>query len=71
MEKPDYRAHIERLSERFPGRELITLRDAAAYIGIDPRTLLRSRTFPLKEMGTGKRVAYYVPIVGLARWLSC
>lgn len=69
-EKKDCRANLERLSERWPGKEIIPLREVAAFLGCDFRMLMRDEQFPLKAIGD-KRKSYYVPLVGLARWLSC
>lgn len=69
-EKLDFRDNLERLSERFPNREIIPLREVSAYLGCDSRMLLRDPAFPRRALGD-QRKTYYVPLVGLARWLSC
>ena len=38
-EKECYRDTLCRLDEHFPGRELITTKEAAQWLGIDPRTV--------------------------------
>lgn len=68
MEKPDFRANLERLCERWPNRELIPIREAADFLGVDYRTLLKTDRFPTKVIANKTVV---VPLVGLARWLSC
>jgi len=69
-EKTDFRDNLERISGLFPEKELIPLREVSAFIGCDARTLLADPTFPRKAFGEKKKT-YFVPVVGLARWLSC
>lgn len=69
-EKIDFRDNLERLSERFPGKELIPLKEVSEFLGCDARTLLSDESLPRRSFGQ-KRKTYFVPIVGLARWLSC
>lgn len=64
-EKIDFRDNLERISTQFEG-ELIPLRMAAAFCGVDPRVLTQSVDSPVKKI-CGR---YYVTAVGLARWLS-
>ena len=66
-EKELMHEHLEQLYQRF-GREtaMITLRDAAQYCGLDPRTLLADKTFPVRPFGRQYRVA----LINLARWLA-
>lgn len=68
MREPDgYREQLERLTELFPGREVLTLPEVCKMMGCGRQTLLADRTFPAKQIGgKGK---YYIPIVALARWL--
>lgn len=61
-----YTAQREALRDRFGTAALISLNDAAAYLGVDRRTLLKDRSFPVRKVGT----QYRVPLVGLARWLD-
>ena len=65
LEKKDYRDNLERICEKFKG-ELITLREAAEFLGIDFRGLQTDKTFPVKKVG-GR---YYITVVALAKWLS-
>ena len=65
MERPGYHEQLSELQKRFGGSGTISLADAADYVGVDRRTLLRDRTFPVKKMGR----AWRVPLVGFARWL--
>lgn len=64
-EKENYRDNLERICERFKS-ELITLKEAAEFLGIDFRGLQTDKSFPIKKVG-GR---YYVTVVALARWLS-
>ena len=63
-EREDFRVHLAALGETFPG-ELIPLKRADEYLGVDPRSLKTSE-LPIKKVGR----MYYVPKTGLARWLS-
>jgi len=40
-EKEDFRDNLFRIDEHFPGRELITTKEAAQWLGIDPRTVIK------------------------------
>lgn len=64
-EKQDFRDNLERIAAHF-GQELIPLRKAAAFCGVDPRVLMMDKNSPVKKI-CGR---YYVTAVGLARWLS-
>lgn len=66
MEKATFHAQLTALREKFPEGELIFLKDAAAYIGCNYRTLQADRTFPIKKIGR----FYMVSIINLARWLA-
>lgn len=66
MDKETFHEHLTALRKRFPDRELIFLKDAAAYIGCNYRTLQADRTFPIKKIGR----FYMVSIINLARWLA-
>ena len=72
LEKAEYRDNLQRLSDRWPDRDMIPLAEVAAYLCVDYRTLLRADKFPVKQIaGTKRHRTLVVPIVGLARWLSC
>ena len=66
-EKEGFHEQLEAIYEHF-GNEpaLISLDKAAAYVGVDKRTLLEDRSFPVKNIGR----CYRVPLVALARWLA-
>lgn len=65
-EKEDYRENLARLTERFPGRDTITITEAAALLGRCARTIRESKSIPKVKMER----EYLIPLVGLARWLS-
>lgn len=65
-EKENYRENLRLISEHFGSAQLIPLKHAAEYCGADVRTLQKDKDFPVKKI-VGR---YYVPAVGLARWLS-
>lgn len=66
-EKEGFHEQLEAVYEHF-GKEpaLIPLDKAAAYVGVDKRTLLEDRSFPVKTVGR----SYRVSLVSLARWLA-
>ncbi len=64
--KEDYYDNLARITERFKGTELIPLREAADFLGVDPRSLQDCRDFPLKKVCR----RYYVASVAFARWMS-
>lgn len=67
-EKETFRDNLERLKERFPDQETITINDAVAYLGagMTRDRLLRDETFPRRLCG-GR---YIVVLVNFARWLA-
>ena len=65
-EKVDYRDNLELILERFGKVMLIPIKKASQHCGVDERSLKKDSTFPLKRVA-GR---YYVPAVGLARWMS-
>ena len=62
-EKECFRDVLERLSERYPGKEAIPLKEASELVGTCERTLKEDSKFPARKIG-GK---YVVPLVPLAR----
>lgn len=68
MREPDgYREQLKRLTELFPGKEVLTIQEVCKMFHCNRRKLLADKTFPVKQInGQGK---YYIPIVGLARWM--
>ena len=69
MREPDgYREQLERLSERYPGVEVLTLPEVCKMLRRHRQTLLADKDFPARRQGgKGK---YYISIVGLALWLT-
>lgn len=62
-----YRQQLERLAERYPGKEVLNMQEVCKMLRCHRQTLLADKTFPAKQIGgKGK---YYVPVVGLARWM--
>lgn len=64
-EKEGFREQLQRLTEMYPGREMISLPEACKVTGCYRRTLLQDKTFPRKKMGN----IYKIPLVALARWM--
>lgn len=72
MEKQGYRANLEVLLSRFPGRVSITPAEAATAMNANIKTIYAalsrvSNPLPSKSLGTKKTV---IPIADLARWMS-
>lgn len=65
-EKEDYQKNLLEIKDRFGEIQLLPLLQVASFCGMDYRTLLKDDAFPVKKVG-GR---FYVPAVGLARWLS-
>lgn len=57
---------LERLETRFPNRNLIPIKDAAEYLGVDVRTLKARKDFPVLHFGCKGFVAKEP----LAKWLA-
>jgi len=60
-EKDAYRDNLERIIERFPGKEILTYKQVAEFLGINDKTV--RKYFKEKRFGG-------IPIVLLARMLS-
>ncbi len=72
MEKKDYRATLELLTEMFPGKMTITPKEAAAVMGADVDTVyaaLKKQYNPLPSRKLTKK-KIVIPLTGFARWLS-
>jgi len=68
MREPDgYQDQLERLTELFPGKEVLSMQEVSKMLRCQARTLLIDKSFPAKRIG--KRGKYCIPIVGLARWM--
>lgn len=64
-EKEGFREQLARLSEKYPGREMISIQEASEVTGYHRRTLLKDKSFPRKMIGN----KYSIPLVQLARWM--
>jgi len=70
-EKPGFRDQLEALMNRFPGRDVIDLKEAAALIGCCTRTLREDKSFPIIKIGSPHgNGPCRVSLVQLARWMS-
>ncbi len=68
MREPDgYRQQLEQLVQKFPNKEVLTIQEVTSLLGCHRQTLLADKTFPAKRIGNKGK--YYIPIVGLARWM--
>lgn len=65
-EKQDYQDNLNRVVMVFPNKEMIPLKDVAEWLGMNQRLLQKLNGFPVKKI----QQRYYVPAVGLAKWLS-
>ena len=65
-EKETFRDNLESLRERFPGREQISIPEAAAYLGVTKERIVSDETFPKRTLGKNTIVV----LVNFARWLA-
>lgn len=65
-EREDYRANLEILQTKYPGRCSLTIQEACAVMERDRRTLLKDRAFPARMIGN----KYVISISALARYMS-
>lgn len=65
-EKQDFHDNLNRVVMVFPNKEMIPLKDVAEWLGMNQRLLQKLNGFPVKKI----QQRYYVPAVGLAKWLS-
>lgn len=65
-EKQTYRDNLESLRAAYPGREQITLSEAASYLGVSRRRVASDETFPRRRLGNQDIVV----LVNFARWLA-
>ena len=69
-EKAGFREQLQALMDRFPGRDMIDLKEAAELIGCHPRTLREDNTFPVIKIGAPRgHGPCRVSLVQLARWM--
>lgn len=67
MNKEVFELNLEALRQHFgEDANLIPLQDVAEYLKHDRRTILADGSFPVKKLGR----LYFVPVIGLARWLA-
>ena len=59
-EKESYRDNLERIAERFPGKEMLTVADVVEYTGLNRKTV--KKLFEFREN--------YISIAKLARGMS-
>lgn len=69
-EKEGFRDQLQALIERFPGREMIDLKEAAELVGCCTRTLREDKSFPVIKIGNPRgHGPCRVSLVALARWM--
>lgn len=69
-EKEGFREQLQALMDRFPGREVIDLKEAAQLLGCCVRTLRENEDFPVIKIGNPKgNGPCRVSLVQLARWM--
>ena len=68
MDKELYHATLSEVYEHLGGPVPATapLKEVAGYLGLDPRTLMATRSFPLRKNGN----RYYVMKTALAGWMA-
>lgn len=68
-EMEGYHEQLVRLSERFPDREAISIKECCDALPLDRRTILADKTFPAKRVSDKATGKYIIPLAPLARWL--
>lgn len=66
MDNATYEKNLEKIYEKFGRGLLIPLLPVAEFVGLNYRTLLTDKKFPVKKVGR----RYYVNSTALARYLS-
>lgn len=70
-EKEGFRDQLQNLMDKYPGREVIDIKEAAALLDVHQDTLKRDKTFPYIKMGKKRgNGPCRVALVQLARWMS-
>lgn len=64
-EAEGYREALEFLTDLFPGKAAIGIKDCCVALDRDRRTLLADKNFPAKQVGN----RYTIAIPELARWM--
>lgn len=67
LHSDDFRENLARLNERFPGRDSLRIPEVAQCTGFCEKTLRASKNLPRVKVNR----TVTVPIVALARFLSC
>ena len=67
-EKDAYRDNLELLSEHFGGKRMLSLPDAARYLGLTQEVLKRDKGFMEHTVDYGKQKR--ISTASLARWMS-
>ncbi len=65
-EKQGYRENLEMLSGLFPGKAMLSFKEACDAVGISTVSAYRDESFPKQRVGRN----YKVSIANLARWMS-
>ena len=63
----DYKDMLDLIRADLGTEPMIPLYRVAKWLHKKPEVLLKDRTFPIKRVGR----INYVPVTGLARWMSC
>ena len=66
MDNATYEKNLEKIYDQFGRVALIPLLPVAEFVGLNYRTLLKDKGFPVKKVSR----KYYVNTMALARWLS-
>ena len=64
-EAEGYRVQLARLSERFPNKEALSIKECCELLSLHRTTICEDTTFPKKKVGG----TYRVPMVKLAQWM--
>jgi hypothetical protein len=64
-EKEGFREQLDRLDAKYPGKEVLSIKEASEYLDTDRHCLTNDKDFPAKKVG-GKLI---IPKVALARYL--
>ena len=61
-----FRDNLESLRAYFPGKEMVSVPEAARYLGTTKESLFADDTFPILRLGKQSRVV----LVNMAGWLA-
>ena len=65
-EKEDFRNNLERINEKFPDKEMLTITDVSKFTGIDRKKIGKDWDSGFTSIGKSK----YITKVALARLMS-